>query len=74
MFLFTIITNKKTHILKVGAANVRTGPGLDYEVTLRVRYGTILAPSGVSGDWLEVSIDKGGKGWIHKDLVWPGAD
>jgi len=51
--------------------NVRNGPGTEYQVVGRVRQGDALQPLGrnAAGDWLWVSLEGGGHGWVYAGLV-----
>lgn len=66
-----LITNKKTVIVKVKAANMRIGPGKNYESNATIKYGVIFYPIEKEGDWLKVKHEDGTTGWVFKDLVWP---
>jgi len=71
-WIFASLTRKKkTVIVKVKKANVRVGPGKNYEVTATALYGVVFSPGKKSGDWQQVSHSDGTKGWIHHTLLWP---
>ncbi|HAF95494.1 MAG TPA: hypothetical protein DER10_09950 [Elusimicrobia bacterium] len=59
-------------------ANIRTGPGMDYEVIATVEREYPLKAIERNGDWLQVSDDGEIEGWIFVKLVWgsitPGRD
>lgn len=67
----SLLSSKKTVIVKVDTANMRVGPGTNYEVMATVKYGVVFSISKVDGDWIKVSHADGTKGWLYKDLVWP---
>lgn len=50
--------------------NIRSGPGTEYDPPLtRVDKGTRLTVLAQDGDWLQVELPQGGKGWIAGWLV-----
>ena len=55
-------------------ANIRTGPGLDYEVIVSAEREYPLKAIERNGDWLKVSDDEGTEGWISVKLVWGNID
>lgn len=67
----SLLSDKKTVIIKVKKANIRVGPGENYEVVASALYGVVFAPTKTEGEWLQVSHTDGTTGWIHKSLVWP---
>jgi len=52
--------------------NVRSGPGTSSGVIAQVSQGNSLQVTGQSGDWYEVKLPSGGKGWIAGWLVSVG--
>lgn len=51
-------------------ANIRSGPGMGYDVVTEVRGGETLASTGeVRGRWMQVSVPGGGEGWISSKLL-----
>lgn len=66
-----LLSKKKTVIVKVKKANIRIGPGKNYEVVASALYGVVFAPGKTDGDWMQVTHTDGTKGWIHNSLVWP---
>ena len=67
----TLLSAKKTVIVKVKTANMRFGPGTNYEILATVKYGVVFRLGKVDGEWIKVGHDDGTNGWIHKDLLWP---
>lgn len=49
--------------------NVRGGPGTSYPITTQVVYGERLPVSDKSGDWYQVCLSTGNKGWVAGWLV-----
>jgi SH3-like domain-containing protein len=68
-----LASQKKTVIVKVNLANMRLGPGTNYEIVARVKYGVVFTPVDSKGDWVKVKHQDGTTGWISKDLLWPGS-
>jgi hypothetical protein len=53
----------------VAAANLRTGPGQNYEVVERLNHEATLVCLDLSGDWYRVRASSGVEGWIHTSVV-----
>lgn len=66
-----LLSKSKKVIVKVEIANMRTGPGKNYELVATVKYGVVFSPLETDGDWIKLSHEDGTKGWIYKKLVWP---
>lgn len=49
--------------------NIRSGPGLSYEVMMQVQKGKTYPIINEEGDWYEIQLDEGKKGWIANWLV-----
>ncbi len=60
----------KLYIQKNGV-NIRTGPGTNYQVLLKLNKGHELVEYSQEGDWINIGIARtGGKtGWVHSSLV-----
>ncbi|MCA9810636.1 MAG: SH3 domain-containing protein [Candidatus Dadabacteria bacterium] len=51
-------------------ANIRSGPGMRYDVVTEVRGGQDLASTGeVHGRWIQVTVPGGSEGWISSKLL-----
>jgi len=71
-WIFTPLLSKdKRVIVRVNTANMRTGPGTNYEVMATVRYGVIFEPVERRRDWIKVKHADGTTGWISEQLLWP---
>jgi SH3-like domain-containing protein len=66
-----LLSSDKTVIVKVDSANMRSGPGTNYEVVAKVKYGVVFASSERRGEWVKVTHDDGTSGWLHTSLIWP---
>ena len=66
-----LLSGQHTVIVKVNTANMRIGPGPNYDIVATVKYGVVFRPIGSDGDWVKVKHADGTTGWIFKDLLWP---
>ncbi|WP_036612834.1 SH3 domain-containing protein [Oribacterium sp. P6A1] len=69
-------TREKSYIVTVDAANIRSGPGMDYEVVSSRENGETLAGTGneekaSDGSWYEIylSADRSSTGWVSAKVV-----
>jgi cytoskeletal protein RodZ len=55
----------------IGAgANIRSGPGMGYDVVTEVSGGETITSTGeVRGRWVKISVPGGGEGWISSKLL-----
>lgn len=70
---FTVegMVEKKAY-LNAGCANLRTGPGTDYDIIREIGENTKLTVTGVSGEWFRVET-KGETGFVLAEFVEFGA-
>jgi SH3-like domain-containing protein len=66
-----LLSKKKKVIVKVKKANLRVGPGKNYEITATALYGVVFTPGRHDGKWVQVTHADGTKGWVHSSLIWP---
>jgi SH3-like domain-containing protein len=66
-----LLKKNKTAIVKVEVANMRVGPGKNYELVATVKYGVVFTPTDKEGEWIKVTHEDGTSGWIFKKLIWP---
>ena len=66
-----LVSKQNTLITKVKLANLRGGPGTNYEILSTVKYGVVFKPESKDDKWFKVSYEDGTVGWLHEDLVWP---
>lgn len=66
-----LLVNNKKVIVKVKKANLRVGPGKNYEIVATALYGVVFTPGRTDGNWIQVTHSDGTKGWLHKSLLWP---
>ncbi len=53
----------------VDTANLRNGPGQNYDVVERLNHEATLVCLDLSGDWYRVRATSGAEGWIHTSVV-----
>ncbi len=58
-------------IVKVKKANLRVGPGKNYEISATALYGVVFTPGRTDGSWVQVTHLDGTRGWLHESLIWP---
>jgi SH3-like domain-containing protein len=68
-----LIDRRPSVVVRVRAANVRSGPGRAHDVLYTADRGVAFAVRATRGEWLEVEHADGARGWVHRRVVW-GAD
>ncbi len=66
-----LLSKEKTVVVKADTANMRFGPGQNYEIVATVKYGVVFTPLEKDGDWVKVRHQDGASGWIFAKLLWP---
>ncbi|ADH85146.1 SH3 domain-containing protein [Desulfurivibrio alkaliphilus] len=66
-----LVGNEKRVIVQVEVANLRVGPGTNYEVKATVRYGVVFEPLERRRDWVKLQHSDGTTGWMSTNLLWP---
>lgn len=66
-----LLDKKQTVIVKVQIANLRSGPGQNYDPVATVKSGVVFDLVQREGDWLQLRHTDGTEGWIFSTLVWP---
>ena len=67
----TLITSKKSVIVNVETANMRSGPTTGDTVVATVKKGVVFEPLEMKGDWMKVRYKDEITGWMHNSLLWP---
>ena len=67
----SLLTNRKTVIVKVDTANMRSGPGTNFEIIATAKKQVVFAPVSQKGAWIKVNYKDEITGWMHNSLVWP---
>lgn len=67
----SLLQKDRQVIVKVKKANLRVGPGKNYEISATALYGVVFTPGRIDGSWVQVTHTDGTKGWLHESLIWP---
>ncbi|MCX7014885.1 MAG: SH3 domain-containing protein [Candidatus Sumerlaeota bacterium] len=67
------LSTKHTAIVKGTTADLRGGPGKEYEILAHAEQKVMFEIVQQQGDWVEVRHENGNRGWIWTGLLW-GAD
>ncbi|MEI7772545.1 MAG: SH3 domain-containing protein, partial [Chloroflexales bacterium] len=59
-------THDLPHVLVAAAANIRSGPGVDFSIIAVVSAGSSITLSQRQGDWYKVRTADGHEGWMSK--------
>ena len=65
----TLNVQPSTMTVAAETANVREGPGQDYEVRATLRQGERVSCLDVSRNWCHVVTAAGANGWVHVSLL-----
>lgn len=60
---------KLMRIVSVETANIRRGPGLNYEVVTQLALGTTLFQLDTKNEWVKIQTRTGVEGWIHTSVT-----
>jgi SH3-like domain-containing protein len=66
----SIVDETTTVITKKDDCNIRSGPGKNHKIILRVAKGIPFKVLQQKGGWIKIRHADGDKGWIFKSLVW----
>ena len=67
----TLITSKKSVIVNVETANMRSGSSTGDSIVATVKKGVVFEPLEMKGDWMKVRYKDEITGWMHNSLLWP---
>ena len=67
----TLISSKKTVIVNVDTANMRSGPTTDNPIIATVKKGVVFEALERNDDWIKVRYKNEITGWMHNSLLWP---
>jgi len=67
----TLITSKKSVIVSVETANMRSGSSTGDTIIATVKKGVVFEPLAMKGGWMQVRYKNEITGWIHNSLLWP---
>ena len=60
---------RNVRIIAVDYANIRRGPGMEYEVLAQLALGTVLFELGSDSSWYQVETVDGKAGWVHRSVT-----
>jgi uncharacterized protein YgiM (DUF1202 family) len=63
------IVDGDARVIVVSKANMREGPGSDFDVIDRLGYGTVIVQLGIDNEWCHVRTKSGVAGWVHASLL-----
>jgi len=63
------IVDGDPRVIMVSQANMREGPGADFEVITKLGYGTVIVQLGIDDEWCRVRTKSGVDGWVHISLL-----
>jgi SH3-like domain-containing protein len=67
----TLISSKKTVIVNVETANLRSGSSTTDTIVATVKKGVVFEPLEMKGDWMKIRYKDEITGWMHNSLLWP---
>ncbi len=67
----TLITSKKSVIVNVETANMRTGSSTADTIVATVKKGVVFEPLEMKGEWMRIRYKNEITGWMHNSLLWP---
>jgi SH3-like domain-containing protein len=66
----SLVDKTPTVIVKVQRANIRTGPGTQYDLVFDAERGTPFKVLETKGSWKKIRHADGDEGWIFSSLIW----
>ena len=66
----SLLENIPAVITRTDKCNVRSGPGVKYDILYKVGKGIPFKVLQEKKNWLHIEHADGDKGWIHRSLVW----
>jgi len=67
----TLISSRKTIIVNVDTANMRSGSSTEDAVIATVKKGVVFDVLEVKGEWVKASYKNEITGWLHNSVFWP---
>jgi SH3-like domain-containing protein len=67
----SLLADRKTMIVKVETANMRSGPTTDDKVIATVKKGVVFTPLEQKGSWIKVQYKDDLTGWMYNTLLFP---
>lgn len=69
----SLITSKKTVIVNVETANMRSGSSTNDTIIATVKKGVVFEVLDMNDGWIKVRHKDEITGWMHNSLLWPSA-
>ncbi len=66
----SLVDKSPTVIVKVQRANIRTGPGTQYDLAFDAEKGTPFEVLETKGPWKKIRHGDGDEGWVFSSLIW----
>jgi len=66
----SLLQNIPAVITRTDKCNIRSGPGIKYDILYKVGKGIPFKVLQEKKNWLNIEHADGDKGWLHKSLVW----
>ncbi|MBC8463887.1 MAG: SH3 domain-containing protein [Deltaproteobacteria bacterium] len=66
----SLLKNIPAVITRTDKCNIRSGPGIKYDILYKVGKGIPFKVLQEKKNWLHIEHADGDKGWLHKSLVW----
>ena len=60
----------KVHKNSKKRINIRSGPGTKYRIVAKAYYGVVLKTLQQKDGWVKIQHEKGGTGWVKRNLLW----
>jgi SH3-like domain-containing protein len=67
----SLTTSKKTVIVNVETANMRSGSSTSDSIVASVKKGVVFEVLERNGDWMKLRYKNEITGWMHNSLFWP---
>ncbi|WP_334154533.1 SH3 domain-containing protein [Tepidimonas sp.] len=62
---------ERHHVVRASTLNLRSGPGLEWQVVGTARYGDVLATVRRQGNWVQLrALDGSGTVWAASEHLW----
>ena len=66
----SVVSNIPSVITKKDECNIRSGPGIRFDIVFKVEKGVPFKVINRKDGWIHILHADGDKGWMHKKLVW----
>ncbi|HIJ78430.1 MAG: SH3 domain-containing protein [Desulfobulbaceae bacterium] len=70
-WIYKKLVAKKAHlIVKKERINIRSGPGSNYKIVGKAKYGVVLRTIKNGKGWVQIKHENGLTGWVKRSLLW----